>query len=676
MRWYQKFFSTIKAHTPFIAVLRQIISGQVITQTEKQFLEAYKGWVYACVNVKAKEVGNMQLKLMRGMKGDDEEDERVFDHPILDLLNKPNPLMTGSELLEITSSHLDLNGNAFWYFAKDEGGEIREIYPLRPDRTVQEIDQEEPLLIKGYLFTQQAGGQIKLKVDEVMHIKEFSPKAEYPFPSRGMGVVEAAASVIDTDNFARDWNKEFFNNSARPDAVLRTEGNLSDAEKKRLKRMWETEHQGVKKSHRVALLSGGLIYEPVGMTQTEMDFVEQRKFTRDEILAMFRVPKTILGITEDVNRANAEASNFVFALRVLKPTFEKITNTLNEFFVPMFGEDDLFFEFESPVPEDRLAVVNEYALGINKWLNRNDIRRAEGLSDTREGDVFFGTLADLPQDIVKTMKREGYQQKDKKELKPLKDKKIKRAFKEKQPKRLSKVARERYGKLFERAVNAKAERFRRVLDEYFEEQQKRVVQNLKTELEGLEKKEYQYKQLEAFFDKESEIQAGISLMQPFIREFTEDAVEMALLLTGIDTDEIDVNSEEFIKFVDDRARFFSEKINQTTLLKLEQSLAQGFEAGETIEELETRIGSVFLQRGATRELIARTEVSAISNFAAEEAYRQAGIEKKEWLITSPKDIECLQADGEIVNVGEKFSNGFERPPVHPNCVCTIIPIVE
>ena len=552
-----------------------------------------------------------------------------------------------------------------------------EIYPLRPDRTTQVIDPDENLAVIGYLYNSQAGGRLEIQANQILHFKEFSPSAEYPFPSRGMGVVEASASVIDTDNFARDWNKEFFNNSARPDAVLKTEGNLSDEEKKRLKRMWETEHQGVKKSHRVALLSGGLSYEPVGMTQTEMDFVEQRKFTRDEILAMFRIPKTILGITDDVNRANAEASNFVFGLRVLKPAFEKIVNTLNEFFIPKFGEDDLFFDFESPVPEDRLATINEYTAGVNRWMTRNEIRRMEGLPDTVKGDELTGTLADFPVDRVKTLNKERFETKKRKRLaRKLKDKKEITRNIESEKKSMSKAARERYAKLFERAVSAKAERLRRFLDDYFIEQEKRVIKNLKTELEGLESKEYKLKQFVAFFDVEAEIQAGMSLMQPFIRDFTEDSIAQALLLTGSDTGEVNRNSEEFIKFVNDRSRFFSEKINQTTLTRLEQSLTVGFQEGETIEELETRIANVFTQRGASKELIARTEIASIANFAAEESYRQVGIEKKEWLVSSPEDIDCIQVEGEVVAVGEDFSNGYKRPPVHPNCVCTIIPIVE
>jgi len=46
----------------------------------------------------------------------------------------------------------------------------------------------------------------------------------------------------------------------------------------------------------VAILDLGLKASNVSPSQREMDFVEQRRFSRDEILSMFKVPKVILGL--------------------------------------------------------------------------------------------------------------------------------------------------------------------------------------------------------------------------------------------------------------------------------------------------------------------------------------------------------------------------------------------
>ncbi|WP_311916576.1 phage portal protein, partial [Acinetobacter baumannii] len=84
--------------------------------------------------------------------------------------------------------------------------------------------------IQGYLFTEPDGQVIPSAPDQILHHKNFYPKAAHPFPHKGMGIVEAAAFAIDTDNEARKWNLNFFKNAARPDGILITDGySVSDS---------------------------------------------------------------------------------------------------------------------------------------------------------------------------------------------------------------------------------------------------------------------------------------------------------------------------------------------------------------------------------------------------------------------------------------------------------------
>ncbi|MCH7914291.1 MAG: phage portal protein [Deltaproteobacteria bacterium] len=122
MNWLQKILNYFKkGHTPFISLIRDTF-GRGIISREKAFIESSKGWVFACVNVIGQEIGNIQIKLMRGKAEDDEEDEEIFDHPALDAIFRANSQMTKNELFEITSAHLDLDGNSFWYLLKNEAG--------------------------------------------------------------------------------------------------------------------------------------------------------------------------------------------------------------------------------------------------------------------------------------------------------------------------------------------------------------------------------------------------------------------------------------------------------------------------------------------------------------------------------------------------------------------------
>ena len=190
--------------------------------SKKDFIFEFRNWVYACVNARGESLGNMKLRLIEKATGDE-----IDEHPLLQLLEKPNPAETRYDLFYGTQAYKDLDGNSFWYLAregKDGKGEIREIYNLKSDRVKLVIDETNPLKVFGYWYTQPNGEKIPFKPEEILHQRMFNPNAPHPFPHRGMGIVQASAYAIDTDNESRKWNLAFFRNAARPDVVLYTQG--------------------------------------------------------------------------------------------------------------------------------------------------------------------------------------------------------------------------------------------------------------------------------------------------------------------------------------------------------------------------------------------------------------------------------------------------------------------
>src|SRR5580692_7788733 len=81
-----------------------------------------RGYVYAAVNAKAREVQNIDFRLFE-VDGEDHNEKE--DHPLLDLLDGVNPDMIGSELKYLTSSHLDLVGNCYWLLTDSKGNPVK-----------------------------------------------------------------------------------------------------------------------------------------------------------------------------------------------------------------------------------------------------------------------------------------------------------------------------------------------------------------------------------------------------------------------------------------------------------------------------------------------------------------------------------------------------------------------
>lgn len=68
----------------------------------------------------------------------------------------------------------------------------------------------------------------------------------------------------------------------------------------------------------------------------------------------------------------------------------------------------------------------------------------------------------------------------------------------------------------------------------------------------------------------------------------------------------------------------------------------------------------------------RTEASKFYNNAAQDSYRAAGISKVEWL--TEKDDRTCEICGPLD--GKQFPVGGISAPAHPNCRCTILPVIE
>lgn len=691
---------------PFATLFQTQFNEMFGVTARQQFVKAYRGWVFACTQAISTEVANIEIKLFRRTSDGPEE---VFDHELLDLINAVNPRMTRHELIENTQSYLELEGNAFWFLARDKMGKIRQIWPLRPDRVTFTQDKEVPVMIEKFIYRQKDGSKTVFLPENIVHFANFNAEGDYPFPVRGKGTVEAAGLSIDTNEFAREWNARFFKNSARPDMIFKAPGTLGSDEYEMLKRKINSSFQGTNKAHKMMLLTGGLEVEKLTNSQKDMDFVSQVLQTRDEILAVFRVPKSILGIVEDVNRANAEAQIFTFAKLTIEPKMRKFIGNLNEFLIPkVAGEDsDLFFDFVSPVPENRERIIEEYSKGHNKWLTTNDIRRAEGLIESENGDEFRGgPLQSIPVDSVLEQAKQIEKPKraEKKKYKSSADaianetrEQIKKIFdkkngeadekaeaeaeKEKELRAMTFAEIQKYGEVWMKAIERGTNNFEPLLKVYFEEEEKKVIKAITEELKGLEQKEYSLKQVDDLLPgelREAQIASLITIMEPPFADIVQDAGQNQLDTLNTDL-KFDFDDPAVQAFIKERSQFFADSINDTTFEKLITQVQEGIDAGETLDEISERVAGVYKNIEDFRiRMIARTEVSAAANFAANEALKQAEIDLKQWVNFSPVDDDDAHCGPvpDTVKVGEIFSNGLETAPVHPNCVCTVIAAFE
>jgi HK97 family phage portal protein len=312
---------------------------------------AATGTLFAVVDALAENVSQVRWKLWRKARSGKPEDRvEVTSHAFLDLMANPNPFMTGQELREVGGQHFELIGET-WLLVTLVGGMPVELWPARPDRMVPVTHPTK--FLSGYVYVGPDGERIPLDVDEVEMIRRPHPYD----PVRGIGAVQSILADIRSAQYSATWNANFFLNSAEPGGIIEidpTVGKLSDPDFNRLRDRWNSQHKGLSKAHRVAVLEQAKWVDRK-ITQKDMQFTELRGVTRDVIREAFRFPKSLTGTTDDVNRAVAEAMDASYGKRLLVPRLERVKAAYNNLLRRFPTARDLEYDYVSPVEDDREA---------------------------------------------------------------------------------------------------------------------------------------------------------------------------------------------------------------------------------------------------------------------------------------------------------------------------------
>lgn len=365
-------------------------NDQLKSFSRNKLLNSNTGWVYACVDAISKEVASIDLKLFKVLGSGDLEEVQQSD--LLDLISRANESMTMFDLLYLSQTNLELVGEAPW-FLQFNNGLPENILMLRPDKLEvlppKESDLKLGHMVGGYKYKVDdplTGQSKEVKFDPIEVVFLKYPDAIKPF--RGRGTLENVMQTFKIDETSEKYNLQFFRNAAVPSSVLSTQKKLKDEARRKLERVFREKYEGYQNAHKSILLEGEVDFKMMSLTQKEMDFIETNKFNRDKILGIFRVPKAVLGISEDVNRANAEAADFTFAKRTIKPKMQMLVEMLNEFLVPFFYPNgDHVLHYSDPVPENEDMKLKIAAGGVSGgWLTPNEAREMFGLEAIEGAD--------------------------------------------------------------------------------------------------------------------------------------------------------------------------------------------------------------------------------------------------------------------------------------------------
>ena len=362
-----------------------------------EFIEAFKTSPrLAVVDRIATDLSFIPGKLFR--IEDDGTETEITDHPFLDFLDYPNPLpeYTNNALWRLQEIYLHLKGEGYFIKERDKWGRVCELWPLPVHYVVSTPYEGFPC------YTVRVPGTglvLQVNVDDMFVQKYLNP---YDPSWRGQGLAEAIASEVDLDKYMTEFQRNFFYNDATPGLVAVFGGNGQGGEKqadqrKRFAAEWLNNFRGRSNSHKFATVAGDVRFERLGETGKELDMVESRVRLRDAALEHFGMPREIMGITENSNRATSEAAQYDYAERVLTPKIRLREDAINEQLLPDFDRyGNLVYRFDAIVPRneefDKAKALEGWNGGL---LTKNEGRELLGFDAVEGGDIYKTTFSDM-----------------------------------------------------------------------------------------------------------------------------------------------------------------------------------------------------------------------------------------------------------------------------------------
>jgi len=291
------------------------------------FAQDYRdtAWVHTAVSKWGDAFFGLPLRVV------DLDDKPVNNHPLNSLLEFINPQSSTGEIWRQWAIDMALGGESGFEFERS-GKVIVAAWPRQPHTY-------EPVLIRSAFSSVLA---YKIDLPDVGFPRRVSPLdfCHWRFynplkPHRGLSRMAAIRMSVGVEQNASAWSKSFFDNGARPDAVLIVPEGVSKTERDAIEEKFHERTGKTSKGlnwHKVIVLENGVMdFKPINFTSRDMQFAETRRLTQNEIGAIFGIPDEILGIGKNTYE-NFQHALLTFYSETVVPLATFRDSALSRFF--------------------------------------------------------------------------------------------------------------------------------------------------------------------------------------------------------------------------------------------------------------------------------------------------------------------------------------------------------
>lgn len=306
---------------------------------------------------------------------------------------RPNAHMTALEFWEAVLLNLVLRGNGYALVVRNDLGMPVGLYPLA-------AAQIQPVVLKDgsgwYLYTLD-GEQHLYSEDDILHFRVFGNGRI------GLSPLQYGAMSIGVASASDKYAGTFFLRGGKPGGVLRIDRILTPKQRAEVRENFKEVHEGEGSAHRLFVLEAGMQYQQVQLAPEDVQMVDTRKFSVNDIARFFGVPAFLLNQSEGSTSwgTGLEQQMLGFYNLTVRPYTLRIAAGCRNKLIPLHQQrkKKIAYDYDELLAVDMRTKSEYYTkLSANGIMSRNEIRVKLMMpaSDEKNADVLTVQSAMVP----------------------------------------------------------------------------------------------------------------------------------------------------------------------------------------------------------------------------------------------------------------------------------------
>ena len=325
---------------------------------------------------------------------DDNDRRRVRDHALARLMSRPSPAATRYDFIEALVQDLAIYDRYLAIKLKPEGSEspggLLRIPPALWKPVGDDWLYPEAYEVKG------SKGRRTFKPDEVVAMTGYSPSGDLG----GVSPLESLRNVLAEEYEAARMRAQTFRNGARVSGYLERPAGAPEWSKtgrERFKTAWRSQYTGGgTEAGGTPILEDGMKFVDAHQSARDLQYIESRKLTREEVAAAYYIPPPMVGLLDHATFSNIREQHKQLYQDTLGPWLQRIQQALMLALWADFPEsDNLYLEFN--IEEKLRGSFEEQAAQLQTatggpYMTRNEARARQNLPRIEGADELIVPL--------------------------------------------------------------------------------------------------------------------------------------------------------------------------------------------------------------------------------------------------------------------------------------------